>query len=363
MKKLSKPGLMRALQSRREFLRDCVVIMGATAIESLSIQGQAARPKSAPASHLVRFGKTELFVSRLCQGTAFRQVTREAEDPAAQRILRYCLDTGINFFDTSEAYGWGGSEMALGKAIIGKRHEVVICSKASPGSEPDSSGKSAKMVFTPEILSQKLEGSLKRLGTDYIDLYLLHGPDEVTPAESIADSMAGFVKSGKIRYWGVSNHSASMVGQFVKLAKRKGKAPIAGLQDYYNIAAADRRDFMDRELFPLIDKGRLGLMAFSPLAEGRLAPGRSIPKGSPLESLAAELDRVAKEMGVTRPQVCIAWVLTRPQATVVLAGAEKPEHVADNWKGAYLTLPPKAIQALNAASDRYTQQLKSQPKQ
>lgn len=349
-------------QSRRAFLRTCGLIVGTTAIQAISIHADAGRSKEGRASHLVRFGRTDLFVSRLCQGTAFRQVTRDPNDPAAQIILKYCLDVGVNFFDTSEAYGWGGSEMALGKAIAGKRDQVVICSKASPGLKPDSSGKSEKAVFTREVLSNKLEGSLKRLGTDYIDLYLLHGPDEVTAAESVADSMDAFVKSGKIRYWGVSNHSASMVAQLVKLAKRKGKAPIAGLEDYYNLAAADRREFMERELFPLIDKGKLGLMAFSPLAEGRLAPGRNLQKGTPLESLAAELDRVAHELGVTRPQVCIAWVLTRPQATVVLAGAEKPEHVADNWKGAYLTLPAKAVKALNAASDNYTKQVKGQQK-
>src|SRR5882762_6746552 len=114
-------------QSRREFLQTCGLIIGTTAVEAIPIQADAGSSKAGPASHLVRFGKTDLFVSRLCQGTAFRQVTREPNDPAAQRILKYSLDVGVNFFDTSEAYGWSGGEMALGKAIAGKRDQVVIC--------------------------------------------------------------------------------------------------------------------------------------------------------------------------------------------------------------------------------------------
>ena len=323
----------------------------------------------------MKFGHTDLYVSRLCQGTAFRKVTREADDPEGQRILRHCIDIGVNFFDSSEAYGWGGSEMALGKAIAGKRDQVVVCTKAPPSDGPDHSG---RVVFTREVLFRKAEGSLKRLGTDYIDLYLLHSPDARTPRTDagspaadvpteehmaqIADSMDDLMKSGKIRYWGVSNHLSRQVGELVELGKRADKSPIAGLEDYYNLVAADRRDFMVRELFPLIRQGNLGLLAFSPLGEGRLAPGRKIEEGSPLEGPIQALDAVANELGVTRPQVCVAWVLSYSEITSVLAGAEKPEHVSDNFKGTEIKLPDEAIRQLNAAADSYTALVKDAKK-
>ena len=277
------------------------------------------------------------------------------------------IDIGVNFFDSSEAYGWGASETVLGKAMAGRRDQVVVCTKAAPVDGPDSE----RLVFTREALFRKAEGSLKRLGTDYIDLYLLHSPDERTPStdanspppdvptrehmEQLADSLDDLVKAGKIRYWGVSNHLGRQVGELVELGKREGKSSIAGLEDYYNLVAADRKDFMVQELFPLIRQGNLGLLAFSPLGEGRLAPGREIPDGSPLKGPIEALDAVANELGVTRPQVCVAWVLSHPEVTSVLAGAEKPEHVSDNFKGTQITLPDEAIQQLNAAADAYTE--------
>lgn len=348
------------VQQRREFLRRCAWLAGvglAGAFGSEAPLQAEAKIKSVHSSHLVRFGRTHLYVSRLCQGTAFRKVTRDANDPEAQRILHHAIDIGVNFFDSSEAYGWGGAETALGKAIAGRRDKLVICTKAA-NTLFETGGQGKKIRFTKEMLFGKAEGSLKRLGTDYLDLYLLHGPDEATPMEEIADSMDALVRSGKIRYWGVSNHKSEDVAKLVDLGKRKGKSPIAGLEDYYNIIAADSRDFMVREMFPLIRKGKLGLMAFSPLGEGRLAPGRELEKGSPLEEVVNALDRVAKDLAVSRPQVCVAWVLTRPEVTSVLAGAERPEHVEENLKGTQLVLPAGAVKMLDAASDAYTLKVK-----
>ena len=152
------------------------------------------------------------------------------------------------------------------------------------------------------------------------------------------------------------------MGELVELGNRAGKAPIAGLEDYYNVVAADRRDFMVQELFPLIRRANLGLLTFSPLGEGRLAPGRNIEEGSPLEGPIRALDAVANEVGATRPQVCVAWVLSHPEVTSVLAGAEKPEHVSDNFKGTQITLPEEAVQQLNAAADAYTALVKEAAK-
>ncbi len=357
---------------RRTFLKACGAAAGSVVLAPLSGCRQAPTPPE-PASrpsHLVQFGHTDLYVSRHCQGTAFRRhLSREGGDAEAHKLIRHCIDIGINFFDSAEAYGMGGSETALGHGIAGRRSEVVISTKAA---QTGPEGK--PLVFTKEILTQKCEASLKRLQTDYIDIYLLHGADKLTPSdeqhspphdtptlehmEEIADAMDSLVQSGKIRYWGVSNHLPKQVDELIQIGMRSdstGKSRLAGLQDYYNIVAGARRDFMSQQLFPLIRKGNLGLMAFSPLGEGRLVPGRKVEEGSPLVGVIEELDRVAKELEVSRPQVCVAWVLSHPEVTSALSGGEKPEHVEDNFKGTKLTLPEEALKRLKAASDTYNE--------
>ena len=243
--------------NRRTFLKVVGTATGTAMLGGLTGCEQAAppAPPATRASHLVKFGHSDLYVSRLCQGTAFRRhLSREGGDAEAHKLIRYCIEIGINFFDSAEGYGSGGSEIALGKGVAGKRDQVIITTKASPtlAEKP--------IIFTKEILFQKAEDSLKRLGTDYIDIYLLHGPDQATPMndrpegasnpvpgtptlehmQSIADAMDALVKSGKVRYWGVSNHLAQQVSELVDLGKRPEKSPIAGLEDYYNIAAGPR---------------------------------------------------------------------------------------------------------------------------
>ncbi len=327
---------------RRAFLGAC----GGAAI------AQVTEPAPDRKGSLVRFGHTDLFVSRLCQGTAFRQVARDPNDAMGQRILHRALDLGINFFDSSNAYGWGGAEMALGKAIRGRRDKLVIATKVSPHQKPEEGKPSVNPALSRDYVMTEVEGSLRRLGTGYIDLYLYHNPDNKTPSEELVRTMDSLVRAGKIRYWGASNFSPKQIGEFVDLGSRKDKAPLAGLEDYYNIIAGTRRDFMEDELFPLIRRGRLGLMAFSPIAEGRLAPGREVDRGKPWAPVVDALDKVARELSASRPQVCVAWVLARKEVTSVLAGAEHPDHVDDNFAGTRLALPADALAALNAASGR-----------
>ena len=356
---------------RRTFLKTCGAAAGSVVLAPLSGCQQTPLPSqtSSQPSHLVQFGHTDLYVSKLCQGTAFRRhLSREGGNAEAHKLIRHCIDIGINFFDSAEAYGNGGSETALGHGVAGRRSEVVISTKAAPSTKATP----GPVIFTKEVLTQKAEASLQRLGTDYIDIYLLHGADKITPSdeqpsvphdaptlehmEEIADAMESLVQSGKIRYWGVSNHQPRQVDELIKIGKRAdraGKSRLAGLQDYFNIVAGARRDFMTEQLFPLINKGSLGLMAFSPLGEGRLVPGREIEKESPIEGVIQELDRVAEELGVTRPQVCVAWVHSHPEVTSTLSGGEKPEHVEDNLKGTALKLPEEALQRLKDASDTY----------
>ena len=326
----------------------------------------SSSPRSDPrqADHLVRFGTTDLYVSRLCQGTAFRHLHRAADDPQGQRVLRRCLDVGVNFFDSSNAYGWGGAEEALGKAVRGHRDEVVICSKVAASHRPEREGAAGRPArFTHDFLVQQVDGSLRRLGMDYLDLYLLHQPDGVTPGAEIATSMDALVRAGKIRYWGVSNHAAAQVSEYVELGNTLGTAPIAGIEDYYNIVGSSLTDAgesrvgqLEREMFPVVRRsfrGRMGLLAFSPLDAGRLAPGRQVEPGTPLAALIAVLDQVAHSLRASLAQVCIAWVLTHSEVTSVLAGAESPEHVEANLAGTQLALPTEAIATLNAASAAY----------
>ena len=314
-------------------------------------------------SHLVRFGQTDLYVSRLCQGTAFRNMPRTV-DTMGLLVLQHCIDVGVNFFDSSNAYGWGGAEENLGKAIAGRRDQVVICTKVAASYAPEkesSPGKPAR--FTRDFLFEQAEGSLKRLQTDYIDLYLLHQPDKVSPAVEVVDSMDALVRSGKIRYWGVSNHSTAQVSEYVELAQTTDKAPIAGTEDYYNIAGESLTDTgesrvqqMEQEMFPVLRKSGLGLLAFSPLDTGHLVPGRSVDPDTPLAKLIDVLDEVAQDLRVSRGTVCVAWVLTHPEVTSVLAGTERPEHVEENFAGTQIVLPDEAIETLNAASAAYREQ-------
>jgi aryl-alcohol dehydrogenase-like predicted oxidoreductase len=310
------------------------------------------RPSALP---LVRFGRTELFVTRLCQGTAFRHLPR-TDDPRALEVLHRCLDLGINFFDSATAYGWGGAEKALGKAIAGRRSDLVICTKVVPSYPPEREGESGQPAhFTHPFLCEQLENSLRRLGTDYVDLYLLHQPDTETPVADIAEAMHRLVEAGKVRYWGVSNHSAAHVSAFVDL-EVEGTA-IAGVEDYYNIAGThldtdgrSRVRVFEEEMFPILRREDLGCLAFSPMDTGHLAPGNPVEGDEPLADLIETLDRVAGQLGVPRAAVCVAWVLTRPEITSVLAGSESSDQVEANLLGAGLELDPDLLSELDAAS-------------
>ena len=299
----------------------------------------------------VSFGQTDLQVSRLCQGTAFRHLPR-ADGPEGLAVLHHCLDQGINFFDSAQAYGWGGAEEVLGRAIAGRRDEVVLCTKVPASLAPpgdDEPGKRAN--YTRAHLTDRLEESLRRLCTDYVDLYLLHHRDEGTPPEEIAAVMQDLVQTGKTRYWGVSNHSAAEVEAFL------AQAPIAGIEDYYNIAGSHCDDegrsrvaVYEEEMIPLLKRENLGCMAFSPMDTGLLAP--ATPKDPALAEIAAVIDKVAADLDSSRAAVCVAWVLHQG-LTCVLAGSESAAHVDMNLAGTSLALPADALTTLDQARQIY----------
>jgi aryl-alcohol dehydrogenase-like predicted oxidoreductase len=322
--------------------------MGTT--HSVSEMG-AARSDATPAAPRIPFGQTDLQVSRLCQGTAFRHLPR-ADGPESLAVLHHCLDQGVNFFDSAQAYGWGGAEEVLGKAVAGRRDEVVLCTKVPASLAPPDDDEPGKRVhYTRAHLTDRLEESLRRLRTDYVDLYLLHHRDEGTPPEEIAAVMQDLVQSGKTRYWGVSNHSAAEVEAFLSLA------PIAGVEDYYNIAGSHydeegraRVAVYEEEMIPLLKRENLGCMAFSPMDTGLLAPEK--PDDPALAELAAAIDRVAADLESSRASVCVAWVLHQG-LTCVLAGSESAEHVDMNLAGTRLQLPAGALATLDQARQTY----------
>ena len=351
-------------QGRRTFLRSCGAAVGAGCLGDLTklIAAPAVTTTSGEPTQRVRFGPSDLYVTRYCQGTAFRspEVSR-SDNPEARAILRKCLEIGINFFDTADSYGWGGSEEVLGRVVAesGRRDQVVICTKVHPGLPPKDHPNFShfdfgdeNVHFTRKMLISRLHKSLERLQTDYVDLYLLHNPDHVTPLGEIVELMDALVRSGKIRYWGVSNHSASQVEQLHGICRAKpDHAPIVGTEDFYCITIGER---FDPELFRGIRRAELGLMAYSPQEAGVLAPGREEKAGKTRMPVLRTLDKVGREIGATRPQVCIAWSLANPAVTSVLGGAESPEHVVENFAGTQIHLPADALALLNQASAEYT---------
>ena len=336
--------------TRRKFNRSLAALAG-----GVLVGGSAAAAKTAPLAR-VRFGRTDLLVTRYSQGTAFRQLPRN-DNPKARRILERCLDVGVNFFDSAEAYGWGGSETLLGRVVKGRRDKVVICTKAAPSEAPVRDPNTNKfrlgkrVTFTRKTLTAKCEGSLKRLGTDYLDLFLLHDDDGKTPPEEIAGTMDRLVMAGKIRYWGLSNFTAANIGKYVGLPKgqRKPNSVVSGTEDYFHIAAGLR---MNTELLRVIRRSGLGILAFSPQDCGRLSPGRK--ENAAYGSLIATLDEVAGELSTTRPRVLIAWSLAHPAVTSVLGGAESPAHVDDNIGGPQLEIPDELMSRLKTASRAHT---------
>ena len=316
--------------------------------------------KDCPDSHLVRFGNTDLFVSRMCQGTAFREHPRARDNKLGLEVLRHCINIGVNFFDSAYGYGDGGSEELLGLAIEGQRDNVIVCTKIAVRYDPANPDKYApKLPFTRDYLIASTNDALKRLGTDYIDLLLLHSPDYVTPFEEITESMNSLVCSGKTRYWGVSNHPASSVNEIVELGKNSDKAPISAIEDYYNIAGShmnpkglSRVRILEQDMFPVLRNSGIGLIAFSPMDTFHLVQDQD--PGTPMADLIKVIDEIAAELNVARATVCVAWVSAHSEVTSVLAGSATPQAVEENFAGTNLILPDEAFAKLTAASHTFS---------
>src|SRR6187200_3195485 len=251
----------------------------------------------------------------------------------ATRLVDICLDAGANLFDSSNAYSRGQAEEILGQALKGRRHQALISTKGTfrTGPGPNDLGSSRHHLINA------VEGSLRRLGTDYIDLYQLHGFDAVTPLEEALGTLDDLVRAGKIRYIGCSNFSGWHLMKSLAVSDRYGWSRYVAHQAYYSLIGRD----YEWELMPLgLDQG-VGCVVWSPLGWGRLTGkvrrGQPLPatsrlnsqlsneKGPPvsdeyLYAVVDELDAVAKETGKTVPQVALNWLLQRPTVSTVVIG-------------------------------------------
>jgi aryl-alcohol dehydrogenase-like predicted oxidoreductase len=279
----------------------------------------------------------------------------------ATRLVDLCLEAGINLFDTADVYSNGLSEEVLGKAVTGRRQRVLISTKATfrMGQGPNDLGSSR------HHLTESLEGSLRRLGTDYVDIYHMHGFDAVTPVEETLYTLDSFVKSGKVRYIACSNFSGWHLMKSLAVSDKYGWARYVGHQVYYSLIGRD----YEWELMPLGLDQKVGALVWSPLGWGRLTGkirrGEPLPEVSRLHKTAQigpqpreeymykvidAIDEVAKETGRSVPQVALNWLLWRPTVSTVIVGARNEEQLRQNLESATWNLTAEQAGRLDAAS-------------
>jgi len=279
------------------------------------------------------------------------------EEPSRQ-ILRQAVDAGINFFDTADTYSDGTSEEIVGRALkdFTRREQVVIATKVFFPMRPDANGRglSRKAIFTA------IDASLRRLGTDYVDLYQIHRWDYSTPIEETLEAMHDVVKSGKARYLGASSMYAWQFSKALHLARQNGWTPFVTMQNHYNLLYREE----EREMMPLCVDERVGVLPWSPLARGRLtrpwdsetARTQTDLYGNKLYQAAVDADRkiveqvasIAAARGVPSAQVALAWVAQQPFVTAPIVGASKPQHLEDALAALTLKLDPSEIAQLAA---------------
>lgn len=283
----------------------------------------------------------------------------------AKRLIDVSIEHGVNFFDTANIYSAGASEEVLGGAIKGrKREDLLIATKAtfSTGDGPNDKGSSRYHLI------QQAEASLKRLGTDYIDVYFMHGFDGLTPVEETLSALDNLVTSGKVRYIGASNFSGWHVMKSLATSEKYGLARYVAYQGYYSLIGRD----YEEELMPLGVDQKVGLMVWSPLGWGRLTGkirrGQPLPEGriksggavggptvddEHLYKVVDALDEVAQEVGKTVPQVALNWLLQRPTVANLVVGARNEEQLLQNLGAVGWNLTPAQIAKLDAASAKH----------
>jgi aryl-alcohol dehydrogenase-like predicted oxidoreductase len=315
-----------------------------------------------------QLGKTGVLVSELCLGTmtfggrGYWKSIGELPQDEVNKLVKTAFDSGINFMDTANAYSEGLSETMLGKALSScgiPRQQVVIATKVRI-----RMGSGANQVGLSRLhIADSVDDSLKRLGLSHIDLLYIHGVDPITSLEETMRGLEDVVRSGKVRYLGISNHPAWMVAKANGIADKMGWTKFVALQNYYSIAARD----LERELVPLALSEGLALMPWSPLAggflSGKFTRNNEVAGDSRRDSFdfppvnkvkAYDIIDVLLKIGadhkVSAAQVALAYILNKPAVSSIIIGAKKHDQLLDNIAAAQLTLTTEEMQQLDAIS-------------
>ena len=315
----------------------------------------------------VRLGKSGLKVSRICLGCMSYSVTPTDERPwtldeeHGRPFIRRALELGINYFDTANMYSRGGSEQVLGRALhdFARREEVVIATKVFYPMRADANGGglSRKSIMT------EIDASLRRLGTDYVDLFQIHRWDDTTPIEETLEALHDVVKAGKARYLGASSMMAWQFAKALYTADLHGWTRFVSMQPHYNLLYREE----EREMLALCAQEGIGVVPWSPLARGRLARpwedepstvrGGSDPWGDGVYAASKVADKamvdrvgeVAARLGIPRAQVALAWLLHKPVVTAPIIGATRTHHLEEAVAALAIRLPEAEIATLEAA--------------
>ena len=314
-------------------------------------------------------GNTGLLVSKLCFGTMtfgdgkgmFKAIGAVGQ-VGADELVKTSIESGINFFDTADVYAQGESEKILGQSLKNlniARHQVVIATKVYGRVGPGRNDVGASRGH----IMDGVEASLRRLQTDHIDLYQIHGNDSVTPVEETLRALDTLVQQGKVRYIGCSNWQAWKIAKALGICEFKNLARFDTLQAYYSIAGRD----LEREIIPLLESERVGLLVWSPLAGGLLSGKYSRSNQKPADSRRSDFDfpivdkeRTWKILDVMAPiakahecspaRVSLAWLLAKPVVSSVIIGAKRHDQLEDNLAAIKLTLTHDELRRLDEVS-------------
>jgi aryl-alcohol dehydrogenase-like predicted oxidoreductase len=314
-------------------------------------------------------GDTGLLVSQLCFGTmtfhggaGMFKAIGTVDQPGADALIKHSIDSGINFFDTADVYSEGESEKTLGQSLKNlniARKDVVIATKVYGRVGPGRNDIGASRGH----IMDSIDGSLRRLQTDHIDLYQIHGNDAVTPIEETLRALDDLVRSGKVRYIGISNWQAWKIAKALTISDFRNLARFDTLQAYYSIAGRD----LERELVPLLEAEKTGLLVWSPLAGGLLSGKFSRENQKPEDSRRSNFDfplvdkertwkildviaPIAKAHNCSAARISLAWLLAKPVVTSIIIGAKRVDQLEDNIAATDLQLTPDELKQLDAVS-------------
>lgn len=303
---------------------------------------------------------SELSFGAMTFGSGLGAVSTVPEDREAERLVGRALDAGVNLFDTADVYGLGGSEEMLGRALGARRDEAIVVTKVGfpSGGGPGDRGLSAARV------ARSAEASLQRLGTDRIDLYLIHKRDARTPFEETAEALDALVQRGLVRFVGFCNLESWEAALALGLQRQRGFSEFCCAQMYYSLVGRD----VEHDVIPFLQNAALGLMVWSPLAAGFLTGKYAVPGAGddtrrrdayaypPVDSARGAralevLGGVAERRGATRAQIALAWLRAQPVVSTVVVGASSEGQLEENLAAAAIDLEPEELATLDAAGE------------